>query len=179
MKEVTSDPEFVKGSVFHRLIQRAFSEWFSYDFISFFHSFYTAETNAKLAKEQGYEDVIKFKSQVDESVLGGYKYNCTASLPKKPAKPVYLSEYAEMKAVLSDKSDNFVNPACTDSVWFPKKVAEILVPGKKTSKSMSAMDIDPRMILDYFVAVTRDFVKREAITVDTQQPIYQIDVTRE
>lgn len=179
MKEVTPDPNVLKGSVFHRLIQRAFPDWFPYDSINFFHPFYTAETNAKFARQQGYQDVYKFKSEVDKSSLDGYKYDCTASLPKKPAKPVYLSDYGEVNSVLTDASNNFVNPACTNSVWFPKKVAEILIPGKIKPKSRSAIQIDPRMVLDYFAAVTRDIVKREVITVDAQQPIYQIDVTRE
>ena len=179
MKEVTPDPDVAKGSVFHRLIQRAFPEWFPYDSVNFFHPFYTAETNAELAKKQGYESVYKFKSVADKSAPSGFKYDYSASLPKKPAKPVYLSEYVEVKSVLTDMSDNFVNPACTDSVWFPKKVAEILVPGQIKSKSRSAIETDPRMILDYFAAVTRNIIKREVITMDAQQPIYQIDVTRE
>ena len=179
MKEVTPDPEVLKGSVFNRLIQRAFPEWFPYDSVNFFHPFYTAETNARLAKEQGYKDVFKFESKVDRSAPGGYRYDCTASLPQKPAKPVYLSEYAQVRSVLGDESDNFVNPACTNSAWFPKKVAEILVPGYIKPKSKSAIDIDPRMVLDYFAAVTREIVKREVITVDAQSPVYQIDATRE
>ena len=179
MKEVTPDPEVLKGSVFNRLIQRAFPEWFPYDSVNFFHPFYTAETNARLAKEQGYEDVFKFKSKADRCAPGGYTYDCSASSPRKPAKPVYLSEYAEVKSVLGDESNSYVNPACTNSAWFPQKVAEILVPGHIKSKSKSAIDIDPRMVLDYFEAVTRDIVKREVITVDAQSPIYQIDVTRE
>lgn len=144
MKEMTLDPDVLKGSVFHRLIQRAFPEWFSYDSVNFFHPFYTAETNAKLIEEQGYKDVFKFESKVDKSAPGGYKYDYIASLPKKPAKPVYLSDYAEVKSVLRDASDDLVNLACTDSVWFPKKVAGILVPGRIKSKSKSAIDIDAR-----------------------------------
>ena len=179
MKEVTPDPEVAKGSIFHRLIQRAFPEWFPYDSINFSHPFYTTETNAKFAKEQGYEDVFKFSSRIDKSAPGGYKYDCTASLPKKPAKPVYLGNYAAVKVVLTDATDDFVNPACTDSIWFPKQVAEILVPGKIKQKTKSAIDINPKMVQDYFAAVTRDIVKREVITVDAQQPIYQVDVTRE
>ena len=92
-------------------------------------------------------------------------------------KPVYLSEYADVKSVLRDASESLVDLVCTDSAWVPKQVAELLVPGKPRSKS--AIDIDPRMFLDYFAAVTREIVKREVITVDAQQPIYQIDATRE
>lgn len=177
MKEVTPDPDVLKGSVFHRLIQRAFPEWFPYDSISFFHPFYTNETNAKLAKAQGYKDVFRFDSNIDKSEPGGIRYDCTASLPKKPVKPVYLSEYAEVKSVLRDESESLVDLVCTNRGWIPKQVAALLIPGKPKSKS--AMNIDPRMVLDYFAAVSREIVKREVITVDTQQPIYQIDVTRE
>lgn len=177
MKEVTPDPDVVKGSVFHRLIQRAFPEWFPYDSISFFHPFYTNETNAKLAMAQGYSDVFGFVNKIDKSVPGGIRYDCTASLPKKPVKPVYLSEYAEVKSVLRDESESLVDLVCTDTAWVPKQVAELLIPSKGMSKL--AINIDPRMLLDYFAAVTRDIVKREVITVDVQQPIYQVDVTRE
>ena len=179
MKEVTPDPDVAKGSVFHRLIQRAFPEWFPYDSVNFFHPFYTTETNMKFAREQGYGDVFKFTSKADKTKKDKYSFDGTASLPKKPAKPVYLSEYAEVRSVLTDESDNFVNPACTDDSWFPKKVAEILVPGKKKPISKSAIEIDPDMVLEYFAAVTRDIVKREVITVDAQQPIFQIDAIRE
>ena len=185
MKEVTPDPDVAKGSVFHRLMQRAFPEWFPYDSVCFFHPFYTFETNSRFARKQGYEDVFKFDFEkkvhkdANDPNDDGYKYNYTGSLPKKPAKPVYLSEYTQVKSVLRNESDDFANPACTDAIWFPKEVAQILVPGMTKSKTKSAVDVDPRMILDYFTAVTRDIVKREVITVDAENSIYQIDVTRE
>ena len=185
MKEVTPDPDVAKGSVFHRLMQRAFPEWFPYDSVSFFHPFYTLETNSRFARKQGYQDVFKFKFEKKEhedtqdSKDDGYKYDYNGSLPKKPAKPIYLSDYAQVKSVLRNASDHFANPACTHSVWFPRRVAEIVIPGMTKPKTKSAIDIDPRMILDFFTAVTRDIVKREVITVDEAKSIYQIDVTRE
>ena len=185
MKEVTPDPDVAKGSVFHRLIQRAFPEWFPYDSVSFFHPFYTLETNSRFARKQGYEEVFKFEfeKKTNKDTNGpnddGYKYDYTKSLPKKPAKPVYLSDYTQVKSVLRNASDSFMNPACTDAVWFPKKVAEMLIPGMTKSKTKSAVNVDPRMIMDYFTAVTRDIVKREVITVEVEKSIYQIDVIRE
>ena len=185
MKEVTPDPEVAKGSVFHRLMQRAFPEWFPYDSVSFFHPFYTFETNSKFARNQGYQDVFKFKfekkAHKDPNNLDhdGYEYGYNGSLPKKPAKPLYLSDYAQVKSVLGNTSDDFVNPACIDAIWFPKKVAEVLVPGMTKRKTKSAINVDPKMILDYFTAVTREIVNREVITVDAEKSIYQIDVTRE
>ena len=185
MKEVTPNPDVAKGSVFHRLVQRAFPEWFPYDSVSFFHPFYTLETNSRFARKQGYQDVFKFDFEnkvhkdPNDPNDDGYIYDYTGSLPKKPAKPVYLSDYAQVKSVLRNESDNFANPACTDTTWFPKKVAQILIPGMTKSKTKSSVDVDPRMILDYFTAVARDIVKREVITIDAEKSIYQIDVTRE
>ena len=175
MKEVTPDPEVVKGSVFHRLVQRAFPEWFPYDSVCFFHPFYTFETNSRFAREQGYQDVFNFKfekkTHKDPNDLNhdGYEYDYAGSLPKKPAKPVYLSDYAQLKSVLSYWSVQFENPACIDAIWFPNKFTRIYIPGMAERKTF----------LDYFTAVTRDIVKREVITVDAEKFIYQIDVTRE
>ena len=185
MKEVTPDPDVVKGSVFHRLLQRAFPEWFPYDSSSFIHPFYTLETNSRFARTQGYEDVFKFNFKKighrdpQDHNDDGYEYDYSESLPKKPAKPVYLSDYAQVKSVLRNASDDFANPTFTDTSWFPKNVGELLVAGTTKSKIKSAIDVDPRMILDYFTAVARDIIKREVISVDTEQSIYQIDVTRE
>ena len=185
MKEVTPDPDVAKGSVFHRLMQRAFPEWFLYLYVCFFNQFYTFETNSRFARKQGYQDVFKFDFEkkvhkdANDPNDDGYKYIYTESLPKKPAKPVYLSDYAQVKSVLRNESDHFANPACTDAIWFPKEVAQILVPGMTKSKTKAAVNVVPRMILDYFTAVTRDIVKREVITVDAENSIYQIDVTRE
>lgn len=83
-------------------------------------------------------------------------------MPKKPVKPVYLCEYTEVQSVLGNASDSFVNPVCTDCIWFSKKIADILVPGQIGRKSKSAIDIDPRMVLGYFAAVTREILKEKS-----------------
>ena len=184
MKEWTPDPDVAKVSVFHRLVQRAFPGWFAFDSVGFFHQFYTLETNSRFARKQGYQGVFKLEleknvhknsSDLDDD---GYEFDYTRSLPKKPAKPVYLSNYAQVKSVPRSTSDNFANPACTDAVWFPRKVAKVLIPGMTRSKAKSVVGLDLRIIQDWFTALTRDIAKREVISVDAEKPIYQIDVTR-
>ena len=162
MKEVTPDTDVLKSSVFHRLIQRAFPGWFPYDSIRFFHPFYTKDTNQKYAKDQGYLDDLNDAN------------------PKKPEKPVYLSDYESIKAVLDGGPDAFVNPAAFDK-GLPTKVKEILNPGKTLPKEESKEKPwqDDRMVLDYFTQLTRQIIKREIIKVGSQKPTYQIDVTRE
>lgn len=165
MKEVTPDSDVLKSSVFHRLIQRAFPEWFPYDSIHFFHPFYTTAQNTKYAKEQGYWP------------------DFSTTIPTKPVKPIYLNKYEDVKAVLDGGPDTFVNPAAFDN-GLPAKVKEILNPGE-TSKT-KAQDVegtkpwsDDGMVLEYFTTLTREIIRREVIKVDTEKPTYQIDVTRE
>ena len=54
MREVTSDPNVLKGSVFHRLFQRAFPEYFNYNSVHLWQPFYTPAMNIILAGEQKY-----------------------------------------------------------------------------------------------------------------------------
>ena len=185
MKEVTPDNDVLKSSVFHRLMQRAFPGWFPYDSIRFFHPFYTAEKNAQFAREQGY--AADFKMQYESSSQWfarqpTFKYNVKASEPRKPPKPVYLSKYADVKALLAQKPELVINPACLDTASLPAKVAHVLVPGQAKYKLTPKDDVSPdstHLTMAYFTDLVRDVVKREIITVDSKRPIYQIDVTRD
>lgn len=118
MKEVTPDSDVLKNSVFHRLIQRAFPDWFPYDSIRSFHPFYTKTQNQKYATDQGYLDDFNNAN------------------PKKPEKPVYLSDYESVKAVLDGGPDAIVNPVAFDK-GLPTKVKEILNPGNPLPKEES------------------------------------------
>ena len=186
MKEVTPDNDMLKSSVFHRLIQRAFPEWFPYDSIRFFHPFYTADTNAKYAYEQNYAESFKIqRTSFDQPFARKppvYEYIVEASEPKKPLKPVYLSKYDEVKALLSQKPDVVINPACSDISSLPPKVAQVLTPGQ-TQYNLSPRDNhspdDTRLTIAYFTNLMREIIQREIIKVNTTKPIYQIDVTRE
>lgn len=53
MKEVTYDPTISKGSVMHRLFQRAFPGTFKFDSLHLWQPFYTPAMNYLLAREQG------------------------------------------------------------------------------------------------------------------------------
>ncbi len=173
MKEVTPDNDVLKSSVFHRLIQRAFPEWFPYDSIRFFHPFYTAEKNAEFAREQGYAANFKMPS---------FENDVRTSDPRKPPKPVYLSKYADVKALLAQKPEIVINPACLETASLPVKVVDVLVHGQakyfSTSKENDSPD-STQLTMDYFANLMRKIVQREIITVDGGKPIYQIDVTRE
>ena len=169
MKEVTPDSNILKSSVFHRLLQRAFPEWFPYDSIHFFHPFYTAEQNAIFAKDQGYAADFRLDDHLK------------ASEPRKPWKPIYLSTESTIKTVLDDKDDSFVHPARFERRNLPRKIAEVLEPGKTSyvAPAVEGIDGDPVTTVRYFVNLMRDIIKREIVTVDSERPIYQIDITRE
>lgn len=54
MREVTSDPKVLKGSVFHRLFQRAFPGYFKYNSVHLWQPFITPAKNIIIAREQNY-----------------------------------------------------------------------------------------------------------------------------
>lgn len=182
MREVTPNSDVLKGSVFHRLIQRAFPEWFPFDSIRFFHPFYTGQQNAAYAKKQGFENL--FKMQSDWVPTRGpeeahYEYSYSNSEPRKPVKPVYFSDMAQVKAVLEDKSGLIRSSASFDKSWLPEKIAKLLAPGNLKPKpaEQNVNDVDKAMVLEYFTALTREIMNREVYAVDDHT--YQIDVTRE
>jgi hypothetical protein len=187
MKEVTPDNDVLKSSVFHRLIQRAFPEWFPYDSIRFFHPFYTAEQNAKLAHQQGYAG--GFSMTVEPSAKNwfgkptAYTYDTSKSNPSKPMKPLLLKDWPTIKALLEDRSDNLIHPARLPSALkdMPTNIADVLKQGRATSKVIQAgdVDVDRKVLMEYFTGLIRDITKREVIVMDEHIPVYQIDVTRE
>ncbi|KAK9774996.1 putative Heme peroxidase-domain-containing protein [Seiridium cardinale] len=182
MKEVTPDNDNLKSSVFHRLIQRAFPEWFPYDSVRFFHPFYTSEQNATYAKQQGYEKTFKMEKTVvkndrDQDIK-------IWDNPSKPIKPIYLKDITKINAVLTDQSDKLVHPARLRLKDMPLKVAEILKPRKDgfQAKVQSPIKTDDSALTKYFVDLMRDIIKREFIVMDKSnpaRPIYQIDITRD
>ena len=184
MKEVTPDNGILKSSVFHRLLQRAFPEWFPYDSIRFFHPFYTGDTNAKYAAQQGYAADFRMGVSPTKYKFGKpveWIFKRGASEPRKPQKPIYLNEYVEIEKILTDDSDELVHPARFELHNLPPKVAEILEPGHKTDKTrpkLEALEGDSKSLMTYFLDIMRNVVKRESVTMNST-PVYQIDVTRE
>ena len=188
MKEVTPDNDILKSSVFHRLLQRAFPEWFPYDSIRFFHPFYTSEQNMKFAEEQGY--TAEFRAEKipakpsQKSNDNPIKDYSAYAADMKPWKPVYLQEYGSIKALLSDDTDNFVHPARFELRNLPRKVADILAPGQTSSQDapkVEGIEGDPVETIQYFTSLMRNIIAREVITMPPNDhgPVYQIDIVRD
>ena len=177
MKEVTPDAGVFKSSVFHRLLQRAFPGWFPYNSIRFFHPFYTAQKNSEFAKDQGYAEHFKVVAAPTED--NPNNYNCTDSEATKPVKPMTLSTFAEVKAVLCDKNGLTCNIAALDKSWLPEDVAIVLDPGYQSpnASKLEVLAVDEKMISGYFRDITREMINREAYTFDNDT--FQVDATRE
>ena len=180
MKEVSPDYDNLKTSVFHRLLQRAFPEWFPYDSIRFFHPFYTAEKNAQYAQEQGYYSNFSLGTPNFDSAHSKLVY--PASEPAKPPKPILLTTYHDIDRVLNTGADEIIHPAFSNPDNLPKKVQDALQSIR--SKGTKAKGESPErvaMTKAYFTYQMRAIIEREVITMTStgQDPIYQIDVTRE
>jgi hypothetical protein len=185
MKEVTPDNDTCKSSVFHRLVQRAFPEWFPYDSVQFFHPFYTRQTNAKFAHEQGYAKEKEFRMSEKEVKYDEYErpvYDVSASKPSRPWKPVYLADPEKISAILSDPS-NFVHPAFKNASSFPDCFQWMFdsnsptKSGPHNSNRQEPVQEDVAAITQYFTKLMRTIIKRESITMNNTT--LQIDATRE
>lgn len=189
MKEVTPDNDVLKSSVFHRLLQRSFPEWFPNNSIRFFHPFYTAQKNAEYAEAQGYGKDFAIKPVAEKS------FDTSASNPRKPMDPKILTDPALIMAVLDDDSDNIVHPVCLEPEILPGKVAEVLAIHKDDqsetdykkppSEHRGDIDSDTAELMTYFTTLMRDIIRRESVVMKPGQekpktdPVYQLDVTRD
>ena len=180
MKEVTPDNDICKSSIFHRLYQRAFPEWFPYDSIRFFHPFYTGQTNAKYAEQQGYKDLFKMTKQMPAKQ--GIEFNVKDSEPKKPSKPLFLTKYSDIEKVLSTGADEIIHPAFADAANLPKKVQQALqsIKSKRGFNEHENVDFE-NITKAYFTYRMKTIVEREVIPMSTGKTgsVYQLDVTRE
>ena len=187
MKEVSPDYDNLKTSVFHRLLQRAFPEWFPYDSIRFFHPFYTAEKNAQYAQEQGFYSSFSLGTPNFDSAHSKLVY--PASEPAKPPKPISLTTYGDIETVLNTGADEIIHPAFSNAENLPGKMHEALqsirkkgtTPKGEGDRPERAEEERAAMTKAYFAHQMRAIIKREIITMRSagQEPIYQIDVTRE
>jgi len=188
MKEVTQDNEVLKTSVFHRLLQRAFPEWFPTDSVRFFHPFYTGQTNAGYAKEQGYD--INFKMEPVTLAARNWRgkkkdaaakdvFDISGSEPRKPSKPKYLKDASVIRAVLEDESDVIVHPARLFLSDLPEAVRDVLKPGQKPSSGKSGFNLGPATLSGYFVDLMHNIINREYIIIDPVKDVYQIDIARD
>lgn len=183
MKEVTPDNDICKSSVFHRLIQRAFPGWFPYNSIQFFHPFYTTQTNARLATEQGYATEFAIAPKASKQEGNAAIFDVTKSMPSKPQKPTYLNDKAQISAILADPA-NFKHPALTCKENFPKCFQGIIdrddmdtPTAQITHTAVNEIKEDKTAIMGYFDDLMQYIIKRESIAMN--ETTYQIDATRE
>lgn len=195
MKEVTPDNEVCKSSMFHRLTQRAFPEWYPYGSIRFFHPFYTAEKNAELAKAQGYDKEICMKSTAlrkakknSRGEMTNFDFELTPSNPQRPSKTVYLTNSHDIKRILEDTSDILVYPARTRISDLPTEIHDVLKPGQNNDPKKNGVSqtvaakhstVGHEHIQTYLVNIARDIIKREVVTTNKAKGIYQLDIVRE
>ena len=181
MKEVTEDNDVCKSSVFHRLLQRAFPGWFPYNSIRFFHPFYTSQQNALFAEQQGYGSQFRFKQKDSGKSTGKPVFDVDGSTPRKPWKPVYLTDVDRISVVLKDTTGEFIHPALRDKANLPEEMQKVL--GRRPRGTPSKHNPGDRIledtsaILGYFSETMRNIVKRESITMN--DTTYQLDATRE
>ncbi|KAH7258995.1 heme peroxidase-domain-containing protein [Fusarium redolens] len=193
MKEVTPDSDVLKSSMFHRLIQRAFPEWYPYDSIRFFHPFYTAEKNAELAKQQGYDKEFSMKTEAlrkaeknSRGEMTKTKYHTAQSDPQRPSKTIYLTNREDIKLILEDTNDILVHPARTRISDLPKEIHDVLKPGQNDNPAKNGAPqeaaarhsaVDHEHVMSYLIAISRNVIKREVVTME--KGIYQLDIVRD
>ncbi|KAL4727914.1 hypothetical protein ACLX1H_004611 [Fusarium chlamydosporum] len=187
MKEVTPDNEVCKSSMFHRLIQRAFPEWYPYDSIP--------EKNAELAKAQGYDKEFCMKSTAlrkakknSRGEMTNFDFELTPSNPQRPSKAVYLTNSHDIKRILEDTSDILVHPARTRISELPTEIHDVLKPGQNNDPKKNGVSqtvaakhstVGHEHIQTYLVNIARDIIKREVVTTNKAKGIYQLDIVRD
>ncbi|EGX44212.1 hypothetical protein AOL_s00210g1 [Orbilia oligospora ATCC 24927] len=209
MNEVTADNNTFKSSVFHRLIQRAFPDWYEANSVRFFHPFYTTTANMKYAKEQGYGDAFNLPEfnpakakEVDENLPtvlqqstpskpnSVFKLTRTLkrqNMPKNITVVVKSREAAE--EIIHDKDDRFVNPAWMDTYAVPKVIRDILKKNierkdrASTDLNIDVMGKERDQITDYFEKMSIKVInaRRQLFEkgVGKKDPVYQIDAVRD
>ena len=158
MHEVTSDPDILKGSVFHRLFQRAFPGHFKYDSIHLWQPFYTPAMNLVLANQQNYlssldlsglnlhkelnlpsNDVSSLKALIAEkgyeAVRGKVRRSPAADASAKgisePAPLIEISNLSDIKdKILGANKAEFRNPATLDGNLIEGKYLRDMMTGE-------------------------------------------------
>ncbi|KAI1179312.1 heme peroxidase [Nemania sp. FL0916] len=183
MKEVSPDNNVCKSSVFHRLLQRAFPGWYPYNSVRFFHPFYTAQQNAVYAEAQGYKKEFKMSQERNHKnkKSGEREFDVSDSNPTKPKKPTYLKDAEKIKAILDDKTGNFIHPALADPSNLPGKIGEVFKPGTTTRRINPIEDSNVFKELEdelhYLNDLARAIVKRESIAVSNGT--FQVDAVKD
>ncbi|KAF3908286.1 hypothetical protein AA313_de0206127 [Arthrobotrys entomopaga] len=209
MKEVTADNDTFKSSVFHRLLQRAFPDWYDADSIRFFHPFYTTTTNMKYAQEQGYgkafglpnfdpkdeADVDKHAKAVKEKAMPkkpNQVYKLTGTLKRENmAKNVTIVVKTRDAAVamIKEQHRRFVNPSWLNDYAVPIVIRDVLQKNVDRSESptmdlkIDVMGQERDKVGTYFEKICLRVIntRRQVFEKgsETNDPVYQIDAVRD
>lgn len=173
MNEVSSNAKVQKGSMFYKLIQRAFPGWFKYNSIYLWQPMYTPKANKGYAKEQKKDQLL---------VNDG---------PSQPREPSVITDYDTLLTILQHY-ELFKNPGFTElekleagSVKDFLKTIDKIVRGVGTNTLVKVAnehgDID-KLLSDYFSEMAKVIERRERCTWVPRNggktKTYQIDMTR-
>lgn len=193
MREVTSDPDILKGSVFHRLWQRAFPGYFKYNSVLLWQPFYTPKMNLDIAAGQSdylemlderHSDLEKNPEDPDNVwMLKAEKH------PRKLPVALPISDYQTISDIVSGKiRGHFVNPGVLDQKAIPgEALRKVLNSGSigNAAGLLGALvkDKEQALILDYFFDMSKTIAKRERRRMQkrkvSEEYVYQIDIIKE
>lgn len=187
MHEVTSDPKILKGSVFHRLFQRAFPGHFKYNSIYLWQPLYTPAKNMELAAEQQYlKDLAETEKDLAEASEDPDQIRRIkkGKRPAKPPAPMEISDYSIIQDEILAKKELYVNPGVLDTGSSIDDLLKNTLMSKARSLDHATVVLQEmatkekqRLFLDYFVDMSREITLRERRKF--QGVTYQIDIVRE
>ena len=192
MREVSSEQNVLKGSVFHRLFQRAFPGYFNYNSVHLWEPFYTPAMNIILARDQKYLPLLdltdlefgkglnlpnpsdpKFQKAIAkktyDDLRGGNvkriltKTKSIESVPE-PIPVTKTSNYNDIRnKILGKNITEFQNPSVLDKEVIPSKDLQDMLTGKSKHWDVNAG------------------VLRDLVTEDTQKMFleYFIGISKE
>lgn len=186
MNEVSPNNSVLKGSVFHRLIQRAFPGYFPYDNIALSQPFYTPAKNEAIAKVQGYVR----------------EFDTTPLTVERPRKTWIIKQHKNVTDVLDPApamAQVYVNRTAIGNVDIPEVITEAIKNRDTRSSAFdsisSQIDRLKPLLLTYFTQMSEDILVRERLqfgkntgkmnTTDYSRgkknwnKVYSVDITRE
>lgn len=205
MAEVSPDNSTLKSSLFHRLLQRSFPDWYKGNNLHFFHPFYTTETNMKYAQAQGYGEAFnlpKFDPKKPEEVKKVLPGVIEMSTPTKPNSVYTLTQdlkrgniktpvtvvvktHAAAEDILKKSTGRFIASSWMDKYSVPPVIVSLLqrsldVGSTKGGKLYMDLGIDVmgderENISAYFQEVTTRVVQQKKNTFQKGDETRNID----
>lgn len=196
MREVSSDPSILKGSVFHRLIQRAFPGYFKFNSIHLWEPFHTPAMNVLLASEQNHlAELENLASRGLRKNVGYYKKHSEElkeivkmTVSKRPD-PIQVSDYSIIQnEILGKNKSRYVNIGLLDEDSIEKGALREILAGRGVLRDETAGVLaklvtgkEQALFLAYFVEMSREIREREerAFQWTDAGQVYQIDIIKE